>query len=277
MATTPEPIGDMSKRPVKPPAPPAPPPTEVVFHEYPKLIYAWPLIVFGVLFYFLPAGWSQALGWVYLFITLVVVTTLAIDLERNYVFVWTVIFALFFFVGKWLHASFDIPVFGSVFGFFYGLGASYDPGYGLALALLLSLPYGVMLVWVRLNHRWRITHNEFEHYAWGRADDSLARGAKRVRSTFPDLLEFLLCGAGTLVVYSATGRSELRRISNVPMLIRVRRKIDALLESQQVTIREDDASAEAEAESEQEEQGSHPQDDDADTPEAEGIGGRDPL
>ena len=46
MAKTPEPLGDMSKRPVKSPKPP---PKEVVFHTYPKLLYAWPLILFGVL------------------------------------------------------------------------------------------------------------------------------------------------------------------------------------------------------------------------------------
>ncbi len=274
------PAAPESARPVKSPRPPA---NAVTFHSYPKLIYAWPLIVCGVLFYFLPKEWSGFLGWTYLFISLVTLTTLAIDLERNFAFVWASLFAVFFFAGKWAHASFDIPVFEGIFGFFYGLGARYDPGYGLALALLLMLPYAVMLVWVRINHRWRITHNEFEHYAWGRADDSLARGAKRVRSTYPDLLELLLCGAGTLIVYSATGRSELRRIPNVPMLFLVRKRINALLESQQVTLRDDrqrEALAEAEM-AEEEESGEGFGDDDRtglDRPESQaGIGGRDPL
>ncbi len=215
-----------------------PPVDEVTFHSYPKLIYAWPLIVAGIAFWFLPGSlsdaWEAALGWAYLFLVLVTLTTLAIDLERNYAFVWAVLFALFFFAGKWLYSAYDIPVFESLFGFFFQLNTRYDRGFGLALAILLSFPYVVMLVWVRLNSRWRITHNEFEHYAWGRADDSLARGAKRVRSTYPDLLELLLCGAGTLVVYSANGSRELRRIPNVPMLFRVRRKLNLLLESQQV-------------------------------------------
>ncbi|BAM04847.1 hypothetical protein [Phycisphaera mikurensis] len=211
-----------------------PPPDEVVFHSYPKLIYAWPLIAAGIGFWFLPAAWEATLGWVYLFLVLVTITTLAIDLERNYAFVWSVLFALFFFAGKWVYAAYDVPVFEAVFGFFFDLNTRYDRGFGMALAILLAFPYAVMLVWVRLNSRWRITHNEFEHYAWGRADDSLARGAKRVRSTYPDLLELLLCGAGTLLVYSANGSRELRRIPNVPLLFRVRRKLNLLLESQQV-------------------------------------------
>ena len=58
-----------------------------------------------------------------------------------------------------------------------------------------------------------------------------------MRTTYPDLLEYVLgIGAGTLIVYSASGRDELRRIHNVPMLGLVRKQIDRLLESTQVTM-----------------------------------------
>ena len=43
-------------------------------------------------------------------------------------------------------------------------------------------------------------------------DDSLGRGAKTIRSSFPDVLELVLGIAGTLIVYNATGTKELRRI-----------------------------------------------------------------
>ena len=76
-----------------------------------------------------------------------------------------------------------------IFNFFEDQEVAYNRGFGLSISLLLLIPYLTMLVWARMQHRWRITHNEFEHYAWGRADDSLARGAKRVWSTYPDLLE----------------------------------------------------------------------------------------
>ena len=124
----------------------------------------------------------------------------------------------------------------------------------LALSLLLAPPYLTMLVWARLQHKWRITHNEFERYSWGRADDSLARGAKRVRSTYPDLLELLLCGAGTLVVYSATGRSELVRIRNVPLLPLLRKRIDRILEQTAVTTTQEAAYIDEEVAAEQEEE-----------------------
>jgi hypothetical protein len=206
----------------------------VVFHTYPKLIFAWPLVVVGFLCY--PAAvqaWlfsAETLAWIYITLTLLVVLTIGVDIERNYAVFWFFVFMALFFAGRWLEDYQGITVVGDLYAFFNGLDAQYDRAFGLSLSIVLAVPYAVMYAWTRIQHRWRITHNEFEHYSWGRADDSLARGAKRVRSTYPDVLEFLLCGAGTLIVYSATGRSELRRIPHVPLIFLVRHRINRLME-----------------------------------------------
>lgn len=256
----------------------AKPLTEVVFHTYPKLLFAWPLIVAGFLFWPLGAVMNlEILGWFYLFIMIVVILTISVDLERNHAFVWLLVFAVFLLLGLWLSSSdYQFTFFGNIYNFFDRRDVAYSRGFGLSLSLLLAGPYLVMMLWSRLNHRWRITHNEFEHYSWGRADDSLARGAKRVRSTYPDLLELLLGGAGTLIVYSATGRSELRRIPNVPMIFLVRRKINRLLESTAVVQQHDEAVLD-EMEEEEETTADDPEsrwDDDASS---SGIGGDEPL
>jgi hypothetical protein len=201
----------------------------VTFYSYPKL-----------LFYFIAGGdpseaMQETLGWIYLVASITVLVTIGLDFERNHAVFWGVVFALFFFLGRWLEDAKGFSFFGNIYGFFNGLDVRYSRGMGLAIAVLMSFPYMLMLLWARLQNRWRITHNEFEHSSWGRADDSLARGAKRVRSTYPDLLELLLAGAGTLIVYSATGRAELRRINNVPMLPLLRRKIDFILSATSVT------------------------------------------
>lgn len=252
--------------------------TEVVFYTYPKLLFAWPLIVAGFAFWPL-ADWfgvnAELLGWAYLMIALVVVLTISVDLERNHAFVWLLIFIIFFLAGAWLSKLHTFTFFGNIYNYFDWLDVTYSSGFGVALSLLLSGPYLVMMLWSRLNHRWRITHNEFEHYAWGRADDSLARGAKRVRSTYPDLLELLIAGAGTLIVYSATGRSELRRIPNVPMIFLVRRKINRLLESTAVTQQPHDQMLLDEME-ETEEEASEPETDDVHETDAPSSG-REPL
>ncbi|MEM9882327.1 MAG: hypothetical protein AAF800_05375 [Planctomycetota bacterium] len=250
--------------------------SQVVFHTYPKLIFVWPVIAAGFLFYPLaePFGLdAEVLGWVYLLVVTLTLLTVGIDLERDHAVFWAVVFLAVFFLGQWLDERFDgVTVVGNAYRWFADLDVRYDAALGLALSVLLLPPYVVMIVYARLQHRWRITHNEFEHYSWGRADDSLARGAKRVRSTFPDLLELLLCGAGTLVVYSATGRTELRRIPHVPMIFLVRKRINRLLESTAVTTDARQAELfEEEADTERDEEDARPEE------RHEGIGGRDAL
>lgn len=230
----------------------------VVFHTYPKLLFIWPIILIGLVLWPI-ATYTQAsaevLGWVYLMVVAVVILTIGIDLERDHAVFWLVVFLALFFLGKWLDARFEtITVVGDAYRFFADRDVTYDRSLGLCMSLILLPPYVAMLIYARVQHRWRITHNEFEHYSWGRADDSLARGAKRVRSTYPDLLELLLCGAGTLVVYSATGRTELRRIPHVPLIFLVRKRINKLLETTSVTTAAQEELYAAEADSEQEEE-----------------------
>ncbi len=269
-------------------------PASVVFHSYPKLIFAWPLIVMGFVFYFIAfpktadlatdpdkvveavqqveqeaaeapdagaaadqisataqeaaapkghvhSGRLEVLGWVYLILAVLVVLTIGVDIERNVGVFWAIAILFLYFLGKWLGDAKGLPVFEHMYDFFADMQVQYNRGFGLAVSCLLLVPYGVIVFWARIQNKWRITHNEFEHYSFGRADDSLARGAKRVRSTYPDLLELLLLGSGTLIVYSATGRSELRRIPNVPLLPLMRRRINAILEQTAVTMSNDAA------------------------------------
>ena len=254
----------------------------VTFCEYPKLIYIWPLILMGPLFWYFASPTSaivdssnplytqfvgepepgavqepvtvqltnenEFLGWVYIVALFLVLMTIGVDVERNYAVFWAVVLALIW-LACWLLAEKNIPVFSHVYHFFTDLDVRYDRALGLVVSIFLFVPYAVMLGWAQLNSRWRITHNEFEHLSWGRADDSLARGAKRVRITYPDLFEFLLLGAGTIIVYSATGRTELRRIYNVPLLFLRRGRITQVLETTRVTTDAGEAAAiQAEAE-----------------------------
>jgi hypothetical protein len=253
---------------------------EVVFHTYPKLLFIWPIIAAGFLFWPIAnPQWVnlESLGWVYLLVCVVVILTIGVDIERNHAVFWLAAFGMFFFLGLWLSEKSGFTLFGNIFNFFEDLEVAYNPGFGLSASILLLIPYLTMLVWARLQHRWRITHNEFEHYAFGRADDSLARGAKRVRSTYPDLLELLLCGSGTLIVYSATGRSELRRIPHVPGIFWVRKRINLLLEATAVTQPDADVIAEAEEQAEDDEAGTPNEAARPDDSESAGIGGNDPL
>ncbi len=185
----------------------------------------------------------EVLGWIYIWVLIIVILTLGVDIGRNEAGFWVVFIAGIWILGLWLQDVRNFTLFGDIYRWFADLDVQYNRSLGLALSIILLVPYLVMIFWARINDKWRITHNEFEHYSFGKSDDSLGRGAKTIRTTYPDVLELLLGLAGTLIVYNATGTRQLRRIPHVMFLPLVRRRLDEILERTAVTsaqIEEDD-------------------------------------
>jgi len=257
---------------------------EVVFVTYPKLLFIWPLILAGLVFYpfgtphrpisasvaALEAGQVsppadapatdelatessasgggpaepadrffsdrlEGLGWAYVWIAVVVLLTLGIDIGRNQAAFWLVLVAAIWVLGLWLQDAKGFTVFGDVYRWLADLNVQYNRNLALALSIIMLVPYLIMIGWAYINDRWRITHNEFEHYSFGKMDDSLGRGAKTIRTSFPDVLELLLGLAGTLIVYNATGTRELRRIPHVMFLPFIRKRLNKILEKTAIT------------------------------------------
>lgn len=244
------------------------------FVTYPKLLFAWPLVLAGFVFYPFayphssdtpaagvatattgptadgeaaqpaPPTESRApavsarlevLGWIYIWIVVLVLLTLGVDVDRNMAAFWVLLVAAVYVLGLWLHDAKGFTFFGDVYRWFCRLDVQYDRRLGLALSILLLVPCVLLGVWARLNDRWRITHNEFEHYTFGKMNDSLGRGAKTVRTDYPDVFELLLGLAGTLIVYNSSGTKELRRIPHVLLLPFRRRVLNKILETTAVT------------------------------------------
>lgn len=219
---------------------------EVTFYTYPKFIFCWPLIAMGFLLWpFAHYEVSlEALAWIYGVTAVLVVVTMGLDINRNYTVFWIVVVVALWMMVLWLGGK-GVTLFSDIYTFFRDLDPQYSANLGLIISIPLLICYGIMWLWTRINCRWRITHNEFEHYQFGRMDDSLARGAKRIRSSYPDLFELLICLAGELVIYDSTGKRVIRRIPNVPMLPIVKRNINAILEATAVTTSVLDDEAEA--------------------------------
>jgi hypothetical protein len=186
-----------------------------------------------------PSGVERArlelLGWIYIWVIVLVLLTLGVDVDRNKAVFFIVLIAAIYLLGLWLHDTRGFTFFGDIYRWFARLDVQYDRSLGLAMSLVLLVPFLLLLVWARLNDRWRITHNEFEHYSLGKANDSLGRGAKTIRTDFPDVFELLLGLAGTLIVFNASGTRELRRIPHIMFLPFVRRRLNQILERTAVT------------------------------------------
>ncbi len=218
---------------------------DVVFVTYPKLLFIWPVILAGFIFWPL-AGWispeapnaCETLGWIYILLTGLVLLTLGVDVDRNQAVFWVVLIAALWIGGRWLADVKGFTLFGNIYRWFASLDVQYHRNYGLALSIVMLVPYLLMIGWAYINNKWRITHNEFEHYSFGKMDDSLGRGAKTIRTSFPDVLELLLGLAGTLIIYNATGTKELRRIPHVMFLPFIRKRLNKILERTAITAAE---------------------------------------
>jgi len=221
---------------------------EVVFYTYPAMLFVWPLILAGLVLWCLDC-WgvdSEVLAWVWGITIIAVVMTIGIDINRNVTIFWIVTIVAIWFLVLYLRDVKHVVFFGYIYRFFTDLNPVYSRSLGLMVSIVLAVPYIIMLFWTRVNSKWRITHNEFEHMQFGRVDDGLARGAKRVRSSYPDLLEFIFCMAGDMVIYDSSGNNVLRRIPHLPFLPFVWRRIDRILKSTQITasIADDDETGE---------------------------------
>ncbi len=212
-------------------------PQSIVIYSYPQFVYAWPIFIFGALLAALQGGGvigEGAAAWTYIVIVSLVVLTMGIDLGRN-----ASIFCLVLFGGGWLGILWlqdakNITFFARLAELVAEMQPSISTHALLAFSVIFFIIYLVMFFFALVNDRWRITHNEIEHRAFGHKEDATGRGAKRVLATYPDILELLICLSGTIEVFNATGSTKLLTIKNVPFLPFRMKKISRILESSAV-------------------------------------------
>lgn len=208
-------------------------PSSIILYSYPQFVYAWPMIVFGLLLAGLQSGnilSESAVAWTYIVIVSLVVLTMGFDLSRN-----ASIFCLVLFGGGWLGILWlqdakEVMFFAKLSTFVSELQPKISPTALLLISGIFFIIYVIMFVFAYINDRWRITNNEIEHRSLGHKEDAVGRGAKRVLASYPDVLELLICMSGTIAIYSATGNKQLLTIKNIPFLPLRMRKISKILE-----------------------------------------------
>jgi len=210
----------------------------IVLYSYPPLIYIWPVILLGFLFWFTEKfGWisPKVEAWIYIITFVIVLLTMGIDVNRNMAVFWLAVLAALSFCVLWLRGAKGIVLFDHVGQFFAGLDPKYSADLGMITSIFLSVVYVIVLATARINDKWVFTQNEIEHYAMFRGSSSLGRGAKGVRATYRDFFELMVLFAGDVEVRTAQGNRVLARMQNVPFLMFRMRKIDRILASYSVT------------------------------------------
>src|SRR3954451_21685288 len=109
-------------------------PREIVFHAYPRLIFAWPIILLGFLLYPLDA-WvvvrPDILAWLWGSTLFVVILTLGVHVNRNLSLFWAVLGSAAWLLGIYLRDGRGPPPFSAL----SQLGAALTPPYPRHAAL----------------------------------------------------------------------------------------------------------------------------------------------
>ena len=213
---------------------------QVVIHSYPKYLYVWPLVLMAALFAVLGPKLDPLLspvceGWIFLGTLILVLMAIGFDLSRNLTISWGVTIIAGVFCVLWLKDSKGVLFFSDIGRHLATRNPVISRDWQYLFAVFGGGLYLIMFINARINQRWRIGRNEIEHFAMLSKDDSLGRGAKRIITSYPDFLELLLCGAGTIQIYSAQGGVLLRSIPNVPLLFFRSNAISRILEATEVS------------------------------------------
>lgn len=196
-------------------------PEEIRIVSYPPLLYFWPVIVVSGVCGLLDAvGLHAPVGYGAAFLAafLLSAAAMGVDIPRNVAVIITLTIAVIGLL-LWIFGIYSLPLAWLWEGIVW-LMPRFEVHTGLGIAVFGGILYVIMLLCARLDSRWEINPNQFEHIKWGRSDRSITHGAKAVRCDFRDVLELLLgVGGGDLVIYDANGTTELERIGNIPFLM----------------------------------------------------------
>ena len=208
-------------------------PREIVFHAYPRLIFAWPIILLGFLLYPLDA-WGvvrpDILAWLWGSTLFVVILTLGVHVNRNLSLFWAVLGSAIWLLGIYLR---DLRGFAPLSGlsqFVADLNPPYHRHAALAFSVALLVPYILSWAGARIDEKWVLTHYEVERRRKFSQRESLPRGGLTIDAQYNDMFKFIFgFGGGSLRVLDREGNL-LREIRWVFFLPRVRQRIDEIVE-----------------------------------------------
>ena len=208
-------------------------PREIVFHAYPRLIFAWPIILLGFLLYPLDAYGlvrPDILAWLWGSTLFVVILTLGVHVNRNLSLFWAVLGSATWLLGIYLR---DVRGFAPLSGlsqFVADLNPPYPRHAALAFSVALLVPYVLCWAGARIDEKWVLTHYEVERRRKFSQRESLPRGGLTIDAQYNDMFKFIFgFGGGSLRILDREG-NVLREIRWVFFLPRVRQRIDEIVE-----------------------------------------------
>jgi hypothetical protein len=208
-------------------------PREIKFHAYPRLMFAWPIILLGFLLYPLDA-WglvrTDILAWLWGSTLFVVILTLGVHVNRNLSLFWAVFGSAVWLLVIYLRDVRGHTPLSALSQFVTNLNPSYPRHAALTFSVALLVP--CLLCWARarIDEKWVISHYEVERRRKFSQRESLPRGGLTIDAQYNDMFKFLFgFGGGSLRILDRGG-NVLREIRWVFFLPWVRQHIDEIIE-----------------------------------------------
>jgi|GEM_PF-2146894 len=204
---------------------------KVHFTSFSALFYLWPVMVvgwLGVLLYDVVR--PEVLGWAWITTLLLVMITIATDIDRNKLIGLALVVGLCWAVGFILQSNQDIPVLSGIYGFFAKQEVQFNVGMANVISIIILIIQIGVIGYAWVDGRYEITTREITHRKMLRTSDSLPRAAKRIKQDWRDIAELIIgLGAGDVIVLD-TQKNIIMRIPNVPFLWFFRHDVDHVLE-----------------------------------------------
>jgi len=204
---------------------------KVHFTSFSALFYLWPVMVVGWLGVLLDdIIRPEVLGWAWITTLLLVMITIATDIDRNKLIGLVLIVGLCWAVGFILQSNQDIPVLSGIYGFFASQEVQFNAGMANVISIIILIILMGVIGYAWVDGRYEITTREITHRKMLRTSDSLPRAAKRIKQDWRDIAELIIgLGAGDVIVLD-TQKNIIMRIPNVPFLWFFRHDVDHVLE-----------------------------------------------
>lgn len=212
--------------------------------SYPKIIFMWPIWLVALaaalfLVFVDPTGKAgQSVTWTFLIVMSSNLVVLGFDFPR------TTSITLFFIavacvLGGVLGIIYFPDMLPSVTGWLSSIHPAANASFYWILTIVLALIFGMVLINRRFDY-WEVRPNELLHHHGVLSDlERIPTRELRVEKEINDIFEYLLMGAGRLILQPSGDRKAII-LENVPMISKKEKEVTKLLGALQVQVRGQD-------------------------------------
>lgn len=215
--------------------------------SFPKVMYAWPLVPFGIVgALLLNAGWVSpaVLGWIFIIGIGVMIVLLAEDLNIVAALVLGLILGLLFALAHVAKLQWNIPILQDIFDYFSSLNVEFTAGLGYGIAWVIGLilvAYGFPKAYITGRHE--LTTRGIEQVRLGRRTELTPSAGRVITVDWPDIFEFIIgFGCGSVIIKDRAGHV-IKTVDNIFGLWFIHKQVTTVFEAAGVRTQHDEDDA----------------------------------